>query len=155
MKKIMMLSLTAGLLIPTSHGERKNSITGKLKPGNTPVVYATVEPFDTIVANNNVKFSGYEKTLRSLRETMFVTNTGNRIIEAVYFHITYFDSDGRQLHQASVHKSITIPVGETRKLDIPSWDRQCTFYYVGSPRPRVSAIPYSVAITPDTLLLLR
>ena len=103
----------------------------------------------------DVRFSGYEKTLRSNRETMFVTNQTRRPIGALFFTITYFDTSGRLLHRASHRPHIAIPAGETRRLDLPSWDKQFTFFYIDSPRPRVAAIPYSVKITTDTILLTR
>lgn len=108
---------------------------------------------DTVAATGSeLRFSGYEKTLRSTRETVFVTNLSNREIDRVIFHITYLDSSGRQLHKARKSIYAGVPAGETRRLDFPTWDRQFAFYYVRSPKPRVSAIPYSVKIEADSLV---
>ena len=67
--------------------------------------------------------------------------------------IKAYDGSIRFSGYETVHQDI--PAGETRKIDFPTWDRQMTFYYCGSPRPRVSAIPYNVTIEPDTILLSR
>lgn len=155
MKRLVIIMLSALLLLPAAMADRKNSLTRRLKLGEKSAP-APTEPFDTVAATAaDVRFSGYEKTLRSNRETMFVTNQTRRPIGALFFTITYFDTSGRLLHRASHRPHIAIPAGETRRLDLPSWDKQFTFYYIDSPRPRVAAIPYSVKITTDTILLTR
>ena len=111
---------------------------------------------DTVAATGTeVRFLGYEKTLRSTRETVFLTNLSGKELDRVIFHITYFDAQGRQLHKVRKNLYAGIPPGETRRLDFPTWDRQFAFYYIRSPRPRVSAIPYNVSISPDTLIFAR
>lgn len=152
------LLLLIALLVPfLSVADRKNSIGRRLKPSAFGEAESIIcaEPFDTVAADNSmVRFSGYEKTLRSNRETVFVTNLLDSCeIAAVYFTIAYFDSSGRLLHKSHRRHRLAVPAGETRRADLPSWDRQFTFYYAGSPAPRVPAIPYTITISPDTLLL--
>ena len=124
--------------------QRQSSIRKGLKADKGALVAARDSGLlDTVAATGTeVRFSGYEKTLRSTRET-------------VIFHITYFDAQGRQLHKVRKNLYAGIPPGETRRLDFPTWDRQFAFYYIRSPRPRVSAIPYNVSISPDTLIFAR
>ena len=109
----ILLILLAVLMPLMSVADRKNSISRKLKPSTSRQVGAEccAEPFDTVAADNTmVRFSGYEKTLRSNRETVFVTNLlGDREIAAVYFTITYFDSSGRLLHGSS-RRHMCLPV---------------------------------------------
>lgn len=145
------------MLLPAVMAERKNSMSRKLRPEPEGTAQTVRAAFDTVAisSRDSVRFYGYEKTLRSNRETMFVSNTGAREIGAIYFSISYFDTSGRLLHRARHRRHISIPAGETRRLDIPSWDKQFTFYYTGSPKPRVSAIPYTISISADTLLLTR
>lgn len=135
---------------------RLNSTSRQLKVATQAAdVQAAVTHSDTIAADTSmVRFVGYDKALRSNKETLFVTNlmTG-RDIEHVVFRITYFDSSGRQLHQTRKCLYAPVPPGQTRRLDFPSWDKQHSFYYARSPRPRVPAIPYTVKITPDTLIV--
>lgn len=153
---LLLVALSVSFL---SVADRKNSIGRRLKPSAVPTAEPPVcaEPFDTVAADNTmVRFSGYEKTLRSNRETLFVTNLLDSCeIAAVYFTISYFDAAGRLLHKSPRRHTITVPPGETRRADLPSWDRQFTFYYAGSPVPRVSAIPYTIKIRPDTLILAK
>ena len=136
----------------TGGEKRQNSTRHGLKaiPRQTAQVSAT--SLDTITGDGiAVDFYGYEKTLRSTRETVFVTNRSSRPTAALRFTINYYDAQGRLLHSRKVTAAAEIPPGETRRLDFPSWDKQCTFYYTGSPRPRTPAIPYSIKITGDTV----
>lgn len=107
-------------------------------------------PADTIggaEADSLLLFSGYEKTLRAGRETIFVTNRGHRPVCTVIFTVTYLDAQGRQLHRRTVREHVDLPPGETRRLDFPAWDTQRTTYFSGGPRPRVAAIPYTITVT--------
>ena len=139
-----------------AYTQRRNSTSRHLK-----VTHAGSEAphtsADTVTAGDGmVRFVGYDKALRSTKETLFVTNLmPDREIRHVIFRITYFDTQGRQLHQARKKLYAPVPPGETRRLDFPSWDRQHSFYYAKSQKPRVPAIPYTVKITPDTLILAR
>lgn len=139
---IIVFVFVSALLAPA----RKQSSTRKVKPA---VETQTTAYADTIAADSAmVTLHGYEKTLRATKETFFITNTTKRRISAVELSITYLDSSERTLHERTEIVRLDIPPGETRRADIKSWDTQRTFYYIHSPRPRVSAIPYSVRITP-------
>jgi len=151
------LTLMAGLQLEC-FPQRVNSTAKKLK------VVKPTEPLglpeamvDTVAATADmVRFAGYDKSLRATRETVFVTNLSPTCeIRHVVFHITYFDAQGRQLHRARHSLYAPVPVGETRRLDFPSWDKQFSFFYARSARPRKPAIPYTVKITPDTLIVIR
>lgn len=151
-----LLTLLIAAVIPCSAGaQRVNSITRNLKPIKKYISAPAPAPFDTVRADTaTVGLSGYEKTLRATKETVFVSNlSDNREIVGIIFTVTYLDNSGRILHRRRVEAHPEIPAGETRRLDFPTWDRQMTFYYKGSPRPRVSSIPYDVTIVADTLLL--
>lgn len=115
------------------------------------------EPADTLTgaqADSMALFSGYEKTLRASRETLFVTNRGHRHIQGLEFTVTYFDSAGRQLHRRVVRATAAIPPGETRRLDFPTWDTQRSFYSTTGRPPRVAAIPYTVTVTSPRVIVL-
>lgn len=111
---------------------------------------------DSVAADTlNIIFSGYDKPLRASKETVFVTNNSDRNIRAVSFTSQYVDTSGRQLHRVSRKITVDIPTGETRRIDFKSWDVQNSFYYIGSRRPRTSAIPYDIRITPDFVYFFR
>lgn len=102
------------------------------------------------------RISGYDKPLRSRRETFFASNhdSGGRV-SRVALTITYLDVSGRMLHSRSVSVPCDIPQGETRNLSIPSWDTQQSFYFVRStvPTRAAQATPYDVKIAVDTLFV--
>jgi len=124
---------------------RKRSTTRKIAGLEVPAAQ-----FDSIAADTaNIIFSGYDKPLRASKETVFVTNNSDHNIRAVSFTSQYVDTSGRQLHRISRKINADIPAGETRRIDFKTWDVQNSFYYVGSRRPRTSAIPYDIRITPD------
>lgn len=94
-----------------------------------------------------VEISGYDKPLSSHLETFFVTNNGNALITCIDITFNYFDRKNRQLHSATHTIDCRIPSGETRQLSISSWDKQKSFYYHRSAKPRRQATPYSVTHT--------
>lgn len=98
----------------------------------------------TNVLTDIVVISGYDKPLTSHYETFFTTNKGNTTITAINITFNYFDNKKRQLHSATKNINCTIPPGETRQLSVSSWDKQKSFYYYRSAKPRRQATPYSV-----------
>lgn len=129
---------------------RKRSTTRKIVDREIPAAQPDSIPADTA----SIRFSGYDKPLRATKETVFVTNNSPRPICAVSFTSQYVDTSGRQLHLVSRKINVDIPAGETRRIDYRSWDVQNSFYYIGSRRPRTSAIPYDIRISPDYIYFM-
>lgn len=92
--------------------------------------------------------SGFEKTLRSSRESMYVTNNSEYAMEGIGIEVSYLDISGRLLHKAVHDISVNIPAEETRMVDIASFDRQGLYYYHLSPAPKraVRATPFKVTV---------
>ena len=113
-----------------------------------PAPYALVTP-----GVETLRVSGYDKPLRSRRETFFVTNHAESEAVRLALTIEYLDASGRQLHKRSAAVDCEIPAGETRNLSLPSWDKQQSFYYTHStvPTRTEQATPYDVRISVDTL----
>ncbi len=107
------------------------------------------ERFDTIVEPraDAVRFSGYEKTNQSNRETFFITNNleGDSTIIAIELTLTYFDTDGKQLHERMETIRCILPPGETRSASLRSWDSNHAFHYhLSTPPARRRSSPFSV-----------
>ena len=105
---------------------------------------------DTIANElSQVRVSGYEKTLRSTTESMFVTNNSPYSIAGICITIDYFDTSDRQLHQRTETVKVRIPPMQTRLVKLPSWDKQKVWYYALSDRTNTKsqATPYKVKIT--------
>ena len=153
MKKILLcLFIIAAVGVCAQRTTRKG-----LKAENTASATASAATVDTIDAPpaHTVDINGYDKPLRSSRETFFATNNGKQTIAGMAFTITYLDSSGRQLHKAHHNTSSEIPAGETRQIAVRSWDKQQSFYYTRSTVPvRASqATPYDVKIEIDTIFV--
>lgn len=100
-----------------------------------------------------IRYCGYEKPLRATKETLFIENLTDSTINTVSFTIEYLDSSGRKIHQRQLKHTPRIPPRQTRRIDIPSWDTQKSYYYRRGDTPRKTATPYDIKITTDTLIL--
>ncbi len=139
------------LLLPQSTSADK-TLRGKLhpRPAVTTVADSTARPtaaFDTVrnVGRDDLRLSGYDKTLNSRVESLFVSNRLDRDITEIELRITYSDLKGRMLHKAVRRIRAIVPAGETRRVEFPSWDRQNTFYYHKGRAPRTRNVtPFKV-----------
>lgn len=92
-----------------------------------------------------ITLAGYDKPLRSNRETMFVTNLTNNTVKGLRLELNYYDMHGKKLHSRQCDIDCDIPAGETRQISLRSWDTQHSFVYRLSTRPRqADATPYDV-----------
>lgn len=157
MKKLTIFAIA--ILIFSFISAAQRTTRKGLKAAQTEVEVAPIKQsvFDTIAppAAHQVDFNGYDKPLRSRRETFFATNNSNDSIAAMAFTITYYDSRRRMLHSAKHKVSIDIPAGETRQVSLKSWDSQFNFYYIRSavPQRTKNATPYEITIAIDTLFV--
>lgn len=105
---------------------------------------------DTVLAppSDSIALAGFEKPLRSVRESLFVTNRTSRPLVGVTLEVSYYDLHGNLMHRAERYVAVTLPAGETRRVGFPSFDRQQLFYYHLSPLPRgaVQATPFDVKV---------
>lgn len=102
---------------------------------------------------NQIRFSGYDKPRKSSKETFFITNNTDRIMSGVNLYIDYRTPDGRQLNKRFVRLSCNIPPGETRMVDLESWDKQKAFYYEKSNDGKSGGTPYKVIFDPVSFYL--
>ena len=136
---VIALLLTA-LSASADKTTRKNLKERRIEPTEATVAADTVTLSPGMVA-----LSGYDKPLRSNKESLYVTNATRRHLLYVEIEITYFDESGRQLHKRTAKQNVDIPAGETRQLTFPSWDKQRNMYYTLSGKPRTSnGTPYTV-----------
>ncbi|MDE6206703.1 MAG: hypothetical protein K2M55_02735 [Muribaculaceae bacterium] len=155
MKKIVtVILLTIAVMAVAQNTTRK-----RLKAAAEPAAAPAVVVFDTIVSPDMhlVDINGYDKPLRSRRETFFATNNGKQPVEIMVFTVKYKDTQGRLLHSRQVRVPVEIPAGETRQVSYKSWDEQQSFYYRNStvPTRAQQATPYDITIGLDTLYTLR
>lgn len=101
---------------------------------------------DTVIPSPGmIELSGYEKPLRSNKESLFITNATRRLLLETVVEISYFDESGRLLHRRQVSIKTDVPPGETRQATFSSWDRQRVMYYHRSGKPRTAdGTPYRI-----------
>lgn len=160
MKKILSICLLAAVVLGAG---AQRTLRGKLRAA-APVEVAAPDTasaaLDTVVAaagEHLVDINGYDKPLRSRRETFFATNNSDRDVAAMSFTISYLDGSQRQLHATSHRWENPIPARGTRQVNLRSWDVQNAFYYRRStvPQRAAQATPYDVRITVDTIFYAR
>lgn len=107
--------------------------------------------YDTIATHVDtaaVTFTGYDKVLRASKESFFVTNNLDVDISRLCLKIVYKDMSGRIYDSRHLTVDTDIQSGQTRRVDVESWDKQKSFYYYRSTVPRVErATPYKVNIS--------
>lgn len=97
---------------------------------------------------DQVVFTGFDKKQNSSKESFFIINNTDRELTGVALHIDYRTLDGRQLHKQFLTLRCSIPPGETRKTDIPTWDAQRSFYYHKSQPAKKGGNPFDVRFHP-------
>lgn len=151
MRTLLLIAILAVLLPATAQRTMRRDL--KAKPTATA---ATADArLDTVVSPeaHTVEFNGYDKPLRSRRETFFATNNGTAPVRRLAFTISYYDLDRHLLHRASHNVEADIPAGEQRMVGVRSWDVQLAFYYTRTTVDHKSskATPYDIEISIDTL----
>lgn len=153
MKRLVWILLAAIAIVCTAD----NTLRRHTRVDLVPDADADTVASDTVVATaGQITVSGYDKPLRSYGESFFVTNATRRRFSAVVLDIQYLDLQGRQLHNRRVTVATDIPAGETRRVDISSWDKRRTFYYHLGPKPRTRGVtPFAVRIDPVAFVVRR
>lgn len=143
MKYILLMILVA-VMPPATHARRQATTRNVRNAGQTHLTPTPVG--DTVtVTLREVRLSGYDKPLRSTRESLFVTSSLPDTIRALRVKIDYYDMSGRRLHSRDVDIVADIPPADTRNVNFKSWDTQKSFYYHLGAKPRSgTATPYKV-----------
>lgn len=145
----ILLTLLACLVCTDASAKRQRTTRNKLKVQSSTAASDTAGIYtDTIWCGKSapgIVISGYDKPLRSTSESLFMTNNTTDTIKSIRLQMNYYDNKHRQLHSREVTLNCVIPPGETRNTYFRSWDRQHSFYYHKSARPR-NAVgePYDV-----------
>lgn len=146
MNRLLLLALVL-MLLGTATASGRKRVTTRPKLKRIEAVDSTVVS-DTLAAAqlDSIIIAGYDKPLRSMRESLFVRNATDHDLTSVTLSVDYLDMQGRQLHHADITLPVDIPAGETRQVSFASWDRQMTFVYYRSERSRNSrAVAYRIA----------
>lgn len=143
----MRLVFTILLIAATLSASADKTTRKGLKAITVKEQTVKTDSIDTFVPSPGmIRLSGYDKPLRSYKESIYATNASRRVLSYINIEITYFDESGRQMHKRNVKLNVHIPAGETRQITFSSWDKQRNLYYIKSGKPRTSdGTPYSIS----------
>jgi hypothetical protein len=148
-RHIILIAVMALLCAATVEG-RTRTTRKNLRSVEVPVV--ALESSDGLLPDsladidpNAVTLKGYSKRASDSKESFFITNNTTHRMSAVRLLLRYTTMNGEMLTQRSVTVSVSLKPGETKLVEIKSFDVQRLFYYYAGPQPRKSATPYQVA----------
>lgn len=144
---LLLCAITISARSPLSVRTTRKQLTSAAATIN----YAPNQIDTLAVGQGAIVMSGYDKPLRSNRETAFFTNNTNHHVAALVLNITYLDAKKRTLHKRRQVVKCSLPAGETRQLAWTSWDRQQSFVYALSRKPRVEASTYDITCSIDSI----
>lgn len=161
MKRLLFIIVFVAILVGTLSAQKttRKGLSNSGRTSTNIVVQEDAVCQDTITEKtaDYLSIKGYDKPLRSSRESFFVVNTAGDSIDAFVVTITYFDTQGRMLHRRTQHINTLVPAGETRQISIRSWDTQKAFYYLrsSSSARAQQATPYDVDLSVDSIFITR
>lgn len=94
---------------------------------------------------NAVSLKGYSKRASDAKESFFITNNTKQRMSAVHLLLRYTTMQGEMLTQRTVTVPVSLKPGETKLVEVKSFDVQRLFYYYAGPQPRKQATPFKVA----------
>lgn len=100
------------------------------------------EEFDNVA--HNVIFFGYDKKASATKESFLIKNESASDIFSIEIEISYFTTTGNLIHKRTAEVKTAVPSGETRIVDIPSWDTQKSYHYIYSTPSQKGSTPYTV-----------
>lgn len=153
MKKTVILTCMLTLLFLNVHSDdttRKGPLQPRIAAHQTAST-DTITIEGNRISPDSLTITSYDKPLRSMRETFFVTNNHRSMtMLSITLQFTYRRHDnGAMLHSRTATIAANIPPGETRQLYVTSWDRQYSYYHHATRiRPRSpKAVAYDTDIS--------
>lgn len=139
----------------TTRGNRLRP-TGKAMDSILGIERIPAQKYDTIrtISRDDIQLSGYDKPLRTSRETILVTNSTAQPVGGLAVTIKYMDMQGRQLHERTDTVMAEIPGCATRMVHLSTWDSQHSYYYHRGQRPRTAGVtPYDISARVSFILI--
>ena len=140
-----MILLSVNTLDARTRTTRKN-----LRSVEVPI--AVLESSDGLLPDslididpNAVTLKGFSKRASDSKESFFITNNTKHRMSAVRLLLRYTTMKGELLTQRTVTVPVSLKPGETKLVEVKSFDVQRLFYYYAGPQPRKQATPFQVA----------
>jgi len=148
---VMTVAAVAMVLMSAAPSWSRTRTTQKgLRTAEVPV--AVLEADDAMLPDSltgvdahAVSLKGFNKRASDSKESFFITNNTSGRMSAVRLLLRYTTLGGELLHQRVVTVPVSLKPGETRLVEIKTWDVQRLFYFYQSSKPRKAATPFKVA----------
>lgn len=149
-KHILILPLLLILLSVNTLDARTRTTRKNLRSVEVPI--AVLESSDGLLPDslididpNAVTLKGFSKRASDSKESFFITNNTKHRMSAVRLLLRYTTMKGELLTQRTVTVPVSLKPGETKLVEVKSFDVQRLFYYYAGPQPRKQATPFQVA----------
>lgn len=149
-KHILILPLLLILLCVNTLDARTRTTRKNLRSVEVPI--ALLESSDGLLPDslididpNAVTLKGFSKRASDSKESFFITNNTKHRMSAVRLLLRYTTMKGELLTQRTVTIPVSLKPGETKLVEVKSFDVQRLFYYYAGPQPRKQATPFQVA----------
>ena len=149
-KHILILPLLLILLCVNTLDARTRTTRKNLRSVEVPI--ALLESSDGLLPDslididpNAVTLKGFSKRASDSKESFFITNNTKHRMSAVRLLLRYTTMKGELLTQRTVTVPVSLKPGETKLVEVKSFDVQRLFYYYAGPQPRKQATPFQVA----------
>lgn len=149
-KHILILPLLLILLSVNTLDARTRTTRKNLRSVEVPI--AVLESSDGLLPDslididpNAVTLKGFSKRASDSKESFFITNNTKHRMSAVRLLLRYTTMKGELLTQRTVTVPVNLKPGETKLVEVKSFDVQRLFYYYAGPQPRKQATPFQVA----------
>ena len=149
-KHILILPLLLTLLCVSTLDARTRTTRKNLRSLEVPI--AVLESSDGLLPDclvdidpNAVTLKGYSKRASDSKESFFITNNTRHRMSSVRLMLRYSTMQGELLTQRTVTVPVSLKPGETKLVEVKSFDVQRLFYYYAGPQPRKQATPFQVA----------
>ena len=149
-KHILILPLLLILLCVNTLDARTRTTRKNLR--SVEVHIAVLESSDGLLPDslididpNAVTLKGFSKRASDSKESFFITNNTKHRMSAVRLLLRYTTMKGELLTQRTVTVPVSLKPGETKLVEVKSFDVQRLFYYYAGPQPRKQATPFQVA----------
>jgi hypothetical protein len=146
----LLLALVLIALCVSTMDARTKTTRKNLRSLEVPV--AVMESDDGLLPDsldgvdpNAVSLKGYSKRASDAKESFFITNNTKQRMSAVRLLLRYTTMQGEMLTQRTVTVPVSLKPGETKLVEVKSFDVQRLFYYYAGPQPRKQATPFKVA----------
>ena len=146
----LLLSLLLMLLCVNTLDARTRTTRKNLQSLEVPV--AALDADDSLLPDSlpdvdpgAVSLKGYSKRASDAKESFFITNNTNHRMSAVRLLLRYNTMNGELLTQRQVNVPVSLKPGETKLVEVKSFDVQRLFYFYAGPKPRKQATPFKVA----------